>query len=93
MISKGSKKGTTRFSFKPKKNSVKKVAVVGSFNDWEPVVMRKQKDGSFMATLDLKPGCSYEYKFIVDDQWQLDPDNPSWAPNPFGTMNSVARAE
>jgi len=87
MISKGSKKGTTRFAFSPA-GPAKKVALVGSFNAWKPTTMRKQKDGSYVANVALAPG-SYEYKFIVDGQWQLDPDNPSWAPNPYGTMNSV----
>jgi len=92
MISKGSKKGTTRFAYKPKKGPAGKVSLVGSFSSWEPVTMRKQKDGSYVVNVPLQPG-TYEYKFIVDDQWQLDPDNPSWTPNPFGTMNSIAHAE
>ena len=31
----------------------------------------------------------YEYKFIVDDQWILDPGNKLWEENEFGTGNSV----
>ena len=88
MIAKGSKKGTTRFSIKPD-TAAKKVQLVGGFNEWKPSPMTKQKDGSYAAVLSLKPG-TYEYKFIVDGQWRVDPDNGAWALNPFGTLNSVA---
>jgi 1,4-alpha-glucan branching enzyme len=88
MFAKGMKKGTVRFSIKPE-NSAKKVLLVGDFNGWTPVDMKKQKDGQFVALLTLPAG-TYEYKFIVDGQWRVDPDNSAWALNPYGTLNSVA---
>ena len=91
MISRGRKKGTTRFAMSPG-NGVKKVALAGDFNGWTPTTMRKQKDGTFVANLALSPG-SYDYKFIMDGQWVVDPDNSAWAMNPFGTLNSVVHAK
>ncbi len=91
MISKGQKKGTTRFSLIPG-GAAKSVAVAGDFSQWKPVAMKKQKDGSFMANLALPAG-SYEYKFVIDGQWVVDPDNSKWALNPYGTLNSVVVAE
>ena len=88
MIAKGSKKGTVRFSISPG-SEVKKVLLVGEFNAWKGTAMPKQKDGSFAIVVDLSPG-THEYKFIVDGQWRVDPDNGAWALNPFGTLNSVA---
>ena len=91
MIGKGSKEGTTRFSLQVE-NAAKKIQLVGDFSDWQPVDMKKQKDGRYAVTVPLKPG-SHEYKFIVDGQWRVDPDNGAWALNPFGTLNSVAVIE
>jgi 1,4-alpha-glucan branching enzyme len=87
MIGKGRKKGTIRFAIRPN-GGIRKVALAGSFNDWQPVRMRQQKDGSFVAVVPVPPG-THEYKFILDDQWILDPDNNAWAMNSYGTMNSV----
>jgi 1,4-alpha-glucan branching enzyme len=89
MFAKRTQKGAVRFSIKPE-NSAKKVMLVGDFNGWKPVEMKKQKDGQFAAIVTLPPG-TYEYKFIVDGQWRVDPDNSAWALNPYGTLNSVAQ--
>jgi 1,4-alpha-glucan branching enzyme len=91
MFAKGMKKGTVRFSIQPE-NSAKKVLLVGDFNGWKPAEMKKQKDGHFAALVGLPPG-TYEYKFIVDGQWRVDPDNSAWALNPHGTLNSVAQVQ
>ena len=91
MVGKGSKKGTVRFSFQVE-NTAKKVHLVGDFNDWKPVSMKKQKDGRYAITVPLNPG-THEYKFVVDGQWRVDPDNGAWALNPYGTLNSVAVVE
>ena len=91
MIEKGRKRGTLRFAVKPEDGATS-VALAGSFNNWRPIRMRKQKDGHFVAIVPVSPG-SYEYKFIVDGQWVVDPDNSAWAMNPFGTLNSVVHAE
>ena len=90
MFKKGTKKGTIRFSLKPAA-SAGKVEVAGDFNGWIPLEMKKQK-GTFAVTVNAPPG-TYEYKFIVDGDWQVDPDHSSWALNPFGTLNSVAQVE
>ncbi len=87
MVGRGSKKGTARFSLMAE-GGAKKVQLVGDFTSWKPTDMKKQKGNSFVAVVPLGPG-SHEYKFIVDGQWQIDPDNGAWAMNPFGTMNSV----
>jgi len=87
MYAKGKKEGAVRLSIQANCGA-KNVAVVGSFSDWKPVRMKKQKDGSFSANVKVAPG-SYEYKFIIDGDWLVDPDNSAWALNPYGTLNSV----
>jgi 1,4-alpha-glucan branching enzyme len=91
MYQKGRKKGTTEFSVAIA-NGAREVAVVGDFSSWKPVAMKKQKNDRFAASLPLPTGV-YEYRFIVDGQWQSDPDHNHWAPNPYGTFNSVAQVQ
>ena len=88
MYAKGRRKGTVRFSLTPG-DGARRVELTGSFNDWQRLPMRRQKDGSFVKVVELAPG-TYEYKFLVDGQWRGDPDNGDWAVNPYGTVNSVA---
>ncbi len=91
MFDKGTKKGTVRFTLKPAPPA-KQVMLAGDFNEWKPVALKKQKDGSFAVVMPLRAGV-YEYKYIVDGQWVVDPDNSRWALNPYGTLNSVAQVE
>jgi len=91
MYTKGSKKGTVRFTCN-QGNGARKIGLAGDFNGWQPQRMRKQKDGSFVAIVPLAAG-NYEYKFLVDGQWVLDDDNSAWAVNTYGTMNSIVRVQ
>ncbi len=88
MYEKGSRKGTVRFVVKARPNA-RMAAVAGEFNLWKPLTMRRLKDGSFAATVAIKPG-RYEYKFILDGDWVHDTDVPGVVMNRFGTFNSVA---
>ena len=91
MVQNGRKKGITEFSVAPM-NGAKQVSVAGDFSSWKPVAMKKQKNGRFSIAKMLPPGL-YEYRFIVDGEWLTDPDHSHWAPNPFGTFNSVAQVQ
>ncbi len=67
------------------------VALAGSFNDWDPLQAPMADDegnGLYSCTVTLDAG-SYEYKFVVDEEWILDEENPNFASNDFGTLNSV----
>lgn len=50
------------------------VLLAGTFNQWSPVglVMTKTEDGWELPYV-LRPG-NYQYKFIVDGRWTLDPN-------------------
>jgi len=65
------------------------VAVVGSFNDWEPTPLSdKNNDGIWRAQLSLPPG-RYEYAFVVDGRWWgQDPLADEYVRS-FGEYNSV----
>lgn len=90
MVSTGKKKGTIRFSLAPR-GSARRVAIAGDFSEWQPRPLRKREDG-FAVSLALPPG-TYQYKFIVDGAWIIDPDNNQWALSPIGTMNSVVAVD
>ncbi len=67
-----------------------KVCVVGDFNNWDPEKhpMRKFKSGICKKKIQIKPGC-YEYLFLVDGEYCVDPENTNRKPNPYGTENCV----
>ncbi|MDR0932451.1 MAG: glycogen-binding domain-containing protein [Victivallales bacterium] len=82
-------KRVCKFAVKAKPGQ--KVSLSGSFNDWDPDAAPMQDrlgDGHYLCEVELSPG-SYEYKFVVDDEWLLDEENPNFAANDFGTLNSV----
>ncbi|MFQ5601278.1 MAG: glycogen-binding domain-containing protein, partial [Candidatus Krumholzibacteriia bacterium] len=58
------------------------VYLVGDFNGWSPSAtpLDPEQDGAWVALVFMDPG-TYEYKFLVDGSWRLDPDNPEVSPN------------
>ena len=68
----------------------KKVCLAGDFNEWDETEfrIRKYKGGMFIKKLALESG-RYEYKFLVDGTWTIDPENPVTQSNEFGSENSV----
>ena len=68
------------------------VQLVGDFTHWQkaPVSLRKDADGVWRCSLKLEPG-TYHYRFLVDGQWQDDPECTLRLPNPFGSQNMVRK--
>lgn len=68
----------------------KEVWLAGTFNDWQPVkrLTDKNGDGIYRGRMMLVPG-EYQYKFLIDGEWRADAANPNFAPNGFGSLNSV----
>jgi 1,4-alpha-glucan branching enzyme len=66
------------------------VALAGDFTNWDqaPVTMKKHRGGVWSATLALQPG-SYQYRLLVDGQWQDDPACATHIPNAFGSQNCL----
>jgi 1,4-alpha-glucan branching enzyme len=64
------------------------VRLAGSFSNWQPVEMKKRKDGKFVCQVPVPPG-TFEYKYLVDGKWITDPDHSRWALSPLGTINSM----
>jgi tetratricopeptide (TPR) repeat protein len=71
----------------------KLVTVAGSFNNWDPFHTFLRPNGSSWETrLELPPG-KYEYKFVVDGNWMLDPANPNRKSDGGNNVNSVLVVE
>jgi len=64
--------------------------IAGDFNDWEPDkgVTTSLSNGTISKTFSARPG-AYQYRLIVNGNWQKDPTNPNRAINEFGATNSV----
>ena len=70
--------------------SADNVMLVGDFTEWEqnPISLKKQKDGTWKATVPLEPG-EHQYRFLVDGQWQDDQECSDKRPNGFGQQNCI----
>ena len=86
----------TRVTFKyPNEEGAKSAAVAGEFNNWsvEEHPMKQLKDGSFSATISLKTGASYKFRYVLDDKnWVNDPDADTYIANDYGSNDSVVEA-
>ncbi len=69
------------------------VHVAGDFNGWQATTpMKRQKDGSWRATVELEPGREYQFRYLVDGNvWVNDEAADAYVPNPFGADNCVVR--
>jgi 1,4-alpha-glucan branching enzyme len=71
------------------------VYVAGTFNNWNakqyPLHDRKGT-GDYRLVVPLAPG-RFEYKFIIDGLWCVDPECPDWVRNNYGSLNSVVTVD
>ena len=84
-----------RVTFRLDAEPNREVYVAGSFNGWHPGDKRlKDRTGAghYAATVLLPPG-RYEYKFIIDGRWCIDPSREDWVANDVGSLNSVLTVE
>ena len=70
---------------------IKRVALVGDFNKWNPQahIMKKKGKNHFKLTLYLTPGY-YHYKFVLNNnKWIPDPKNERKVKDGFGSFDSI----
>lgn len=70
--------------------NAKLVQIAGDFNNWVNEAMEPslEEKGIWKKQMNLAPG-KYRYKFIVDGEWTVDPQNNISEPNPYGGIDSV----
>jgi enterochelin esterase-like enzyme len=67
----------------------KEVRFAGDLFGWSRPHAMQRKDGVWSLRLDLPDDARFEYKFVVDGEWILDPANPKKVDNGVGGQNSV----
>lgn len=67
-----------------------RVALVGSFNEWNPVAtpLTRDSSGKWVVAVQLPPG-RHVYAFVVDGDVTADPEAPRTADDDFGAPKSV----
>jgi 1,4-alpha-glucan branching enzyme len=80
----------TKQTFRISAPTAMSVLLVGDFTHWQKhgIPMQKGKDGIWVATVELSPG-KHGYRFIVDGDWQDDPECTFRVSNPYGSQNMV----
>eukprot|EP01135_Chromosphaera_perkinsii_P001222 Nk52_evm21s162 gene=Nk52_evmTU21s162 len=64
------------------------VFVTGTFNNWQERIRLVKSHEEFSAIINLPPG-SHQYKFIVDDEWKFNPDQPTLSDKSGAVNNSI----
>lgn len=72
-------------------NCAERVAVIGSFNDWDPrgYEMVSRSPGLWQLSIPFLPPGNYAYKFLVDDHWVHDPENLNRVEDGYGGFSSI----
>lgn len=93
MITKEPPAPRTRVTFELVQPGAKHVELAGDFNGWtDRLPMEHPEPDRWKKTLELEPGRSYEFRYLVDDGgWLNDDAADGYAKNPFGSVNSIVR--
>ncbi len=67
-----------------------RLQIAGDFNDWVPDrnIETRHINGHWQKVFTAEPGV-YEYRLLIDGEWQPDPTNPAEIPNELGGVNSL----
>lgn len=77
------------FTFTVEAPAAARVQLAGDFNGWTPEGTEMEAVGEvWRKTLKLAPG-RYRYRYVIDGEWQKDPQNAVVEPSPYGGQDSV----
>ena len=80
---------TLSHTFTYRNATAKSVSVKGSFNDWQPLLMKRDAAGVWNVVVPSIEEGTYVYTLEVDGRTQLDPSNPKQNVKPGGETSSV----
>lgn len=82
--------GRRRVTFTLRADSGSEVYLGGTFNDWDYLKkpLKEAEKGIFRGVCMLSPGI-HEYKFHINGTWCVDPENPNFCQNLYGSLNSL----
>jgi 1,4-alpha-glucan branching enzyme len=80
-----------RVTFALQRPEADTVHVVGDFTGWQASkAMRRTRVGTWQVGVELRSGREYGFRYLVDGvHWVNDPSADKYAPNPYGSDNSV----
>lgn len=84
-------KPVCKVTFTVPAEEAKKVAVVGTFNEWntkKAVQLKKLKNGNFKGTVDLEKDNSYEFRYVVDGAYINDDQADAYAWNDYASAEN-----
>lgn len=73
-------------------NGAKEVVLVGEFNGWEPIEMKKGKgkNSAFKTKVRLPKDGQFQFRYLIDQStWENDEAADAYWANDQGTDNSV----
>jgi len=76
----------------PKGLKAQEINLVGDFNEWNhsDTPMKARKGDVFEATLELQPGRTYQFRYMVNgEHWFNDKSADSYASSGYGEDNCV----
>ena len=85
-------KPVCKVTFTVPAKEAEKVAVVGDFNNWNPKgsMLKKLKNGTFKGTFELPKENTYEFRYLVDNDYMNDAEADRYQWNDYaGTENAV----
>ena len=88
------KKTARKVNFTMVAPEAQNVFLAGDFNSWDisSHPLKKASKGNWKTNIKLMPG-KYEYRFLVDGEWQNDPNCTNFVPSPYGNENCVLTLE
>lgn len=72
-----------------------RIYLTGDFNAWceDDLPLRQERDGVWRVALDLPTGQRFQFRYLVDGQWQTDWHSDGSEQNRYGSQNSVIVTE
>lgn len=85
-------KPVCKVTFTVPAQDAEKVSVVGDFNNWNPKEneLKRLKNGSFKGTFDIPKENSYEFRYLIDGNYENETEADGFQWNEYaGTENAV----
>mgnify|MGYP001079095291 CR=1 FL=1 len=79
-----------KVTFSVAASEANKVSVIGDFNEWneKETELKKLKNGTFKGTVNLDKDHSYEFRYLVDDNYVNDEQADAYKWNDFAAAEN-----
>jgi len=83
-------KSEVEVTFELRNDDAEKAELVCEANGWEPIDMKRTKDGSFRTRVRLPKDGRFQFRYLVNDNTWIDEEEAdSFCMNEFGGRNSI----